>query len=222
MKISCSSNFYNNFLKLLPKFLKLSPLARQYYQIELQNLIPKTYKFQRIGNYEFKFDNPFATSEEIWIKNFINKTGLFIDDKSQPIKELSIDYLSKKKLNSHKLYFEINPFVSPDKILISLKKTLQNYQEDYQKNKLFNILEANHKLLVLELCLNVTSMYDDGMAPKKIADFFDIKTKVKTSGNIDIVSGIYVSMLVRKCLTIADNAFLGTFVSEKKLTRSHH
>ena len=76
MKVLCTSEFYEIHLKLLPKFLKISPLCRKYFGIEEGGLLPSLFQNDEIRGYSFQFLNPFSEEEADWLDDFVRKIKL--------------------------------------------------------------------------------------------------------------------------------------------------
>jgi hypothetical protein len=214
---SCSLEFYEKHLALLPHFLKLSPLARQYFGIDFKKLTPKKYQFIELGQYSFNFGNPFTVDENTWLENFISYAKIIPISKDSLVKELAIDSIQNFQWDKNKIYLEINPYAPFDELMISLRKLLHNLKPDYL-DKNFTIVQTKLKFDLLELCIKVTQLYETGIPPKKISPLLLYQSGQIEDKSIESHGGIFVSKLVRKCINIADNAFLGVYISEKAPT----
>lgn len=222
MKVLCTSEFYEIHLKLLPKFLKISPLCRKYFGIEEGGLLPSLFQNDEIRGYSFQFLNPFSEEEADWLDDFVRKIKLQPTDPgiSSAVdigKQLRSGYLPIEG----RVYLEIQPYKSLNEILLDIRKILTHYGVDNSCTAPFKILEVNQNIDTLKACLKACDLHEKGITPKEIAR---ILSKESLNSNPALESkfgGIYVSKLVRKAINIGDNAFLGAYISEK-LIRSNH
>ena len=218
MNLWCSTYFFENHLTLLPKFLKMSPLARTYFGIANNEKLASIYNSNQLKNFNFNFLNPFVTNESDWIDDFIAKTSLMHSCKKQgPVRDISELLISPNFKIADKLYLEVDKGVKAIEVLAAIKTLLKDCDERQTPSYSYDIVEANQNITALEMSLEAARLHGNGCTPTEIARKMNIEPATKASGNERSIGGIYASRYVRKCINVGDNAFLGRYVCEKKL-----
>lgn len=223
MQNRCSTLFFQSHLILLPKFLKFSPLARLYFGVDSTSLL-KSSLSSEINYMEFKYPflNPFDVDEKKWLDDFVFKTKLFHSDLNTKITiDVTVNVENKFVPKKDKIYVEIDNRFSENEVLSSLRMLLRKHGQNQFQGCNYEIVEVNHQPKVLELCLKAAILYESGLKPKQIARELNLMVRSTGISHSESVGGVYASMMVRKCINIADNAFLGKFISEKKVKFDH-